>query len=92
MKCLFKTLMVTPTQDNFEENLEGSSITEQKENANKLILINQMVYQVLLYTMKVWTGQVTTGVMVDYWYWGWGEQYGMSPQYAQYNGWFNMNE
>ena len=27
-----------------------------------------------------------------FWYWGWGEQYGMSPQYAQYNGWFNMNE
>ena len=26
-----------------------------------------------------------------FWYWGWGEQYGMSPQYAQYNGWFNMN-
>ncbi len=27
-----------------------------------------------------------------YWYWGWGQQYGQDPQYAQYNGWFDMNE
>ena len=79
-----------PTQDNFEDNLEGTSLTEERwDNANTN-LINQN-YKWTLYNEGLdWAGY--NWGYGGYWYWNWGEQYGMSPQYAQYNGWFNMNE
>ena len=70
------------TQDNFGDNLEGSSITNERwANANANLL----------------SGNITAE---DYWsYGGWltgnpflGQRYGNDPQYAQGNGWFNMNE
>ena len=70
------------TQDNFGDNLEGSSITNERwANANANLL----------------SGNITAE---DYWsYGGWltgnpflGQRYGNDPQYAQRNGWFNMNE
>ncbi len=71
-----------PTQDYFGDNLEGTSVTMQRwADANDNLL----------------NGNISPR---DYWaYAGWltgnsilGERYGNNPQYAQRNGWFNMNE
>jgi hypothetical protein len=79
-----------PTQDNFGENLEGTSITEDRWSKANTDLISQN-FNLHLYNEGMdWAGY--NWGYGGYWYWGWGEQYGMSPQYAQYNGWFNMNE
>jgi len=79
-----------PTQDNFGENTEGSSITEDRwKNAN-VSWINQDFNWELYNQGLNWAGYNWGNG--GYWYWGWGEQYGMDPQYAQYNGWFTLNE
>ena len=74
-----------PTQDNFGRNIEGSSVTENRwKTAN-----NQIITQELFENFDDYL----------YWanYWGldnfgfYGQQYGIVPQYAQRNGWFNFN-
>jgi len=71
-----------PTQDNFGDNLEGTSKTLTRwGEANDRLL----------------SGNISAE---DYWaYSGWltgnpflGQRYGNEPQYAQRNGWFNLNE
>ena len=71
-----------PTQDNIGDNLEANSITNERwANANDRLL----------------NGNITTE---DYYAYGsyltgnplLGQRYGNEPQYAQRNGWFNMNE
>ena len=70
------------TMDNFGDNLEGSSLTNERWGEANDRLLN---------------GNITAE---DYWaYSGWltgnpflGQRYGNDPQYAQRNGWFNMNE
>ena len=71
-----------PTQDNIGDNLEGNSITNERwADANTRLL----------------NGDITTR---DYWAYNnyltgnpfYGQRYGNDPQYAQKNGWFNMNE
>ena len=71
-----------PTQDNFGDNLEGTSKTLTRwGDANDRLL----------------SGNISAE---DYWaYSGWltgnpflGQRYGNEPQYAQRNGWFNLNE
>jgi len=71
-----------PTQDNFGDNLEGTSKTLTRwGEANDRLL----------------SGNISAE---DYWaYSGWltgnpllGQRYGNEPQYAQKNGWFNLNE
>jgi len=71
-----------PTQDNFGDNLEGTSktLTRWREANDRLL-----------------SGNISAE---DYWaYSGWltgnpllGQRYGNEPQYAQKNGWFNLNE
>ena len=80
----------SPTQDNFGENTEGTSLTEMKWKRGNSNLINGLPSFGLYNEGLDWAGY--NWGFGGYWYWGWGEQYGMSPQYAQYNGWFNMNE
>ena len=80
----------SPTQDNFGENAEGTSLTEMKWKRGNTNLINGLPSFGLYNEGLDWAGY--NWGFGGYWYWGWGEQYGMSPQYAQYNGWFNMNE
>ncbi len=80
----------SPTQDNFGENTEGTSLTEMKWKRGNTNLINGLPSFGLYNEGLDWAGY--NWGFGGYWYWGWGEQYGMSPQYAQYNGWFNMNE
>ena len=79
-----------PTQDNFGENTEGTSLTEMKWKRGNTNLINGLPSFGLYNEGLDWAGY--NWGFGGYWYWGWGEQYGMSPQYAQHNGWFNMNE
>jgi len=80
----------SPTQDNFGENTEGTSLTEMKWKRGNTNLINGLPSFGLYNEGLDWAGY--NWGFGGYWYWGWGEQYGMSPQYAQHNGWFNMNE
>jgi hypothetical protein len=77
-----------PTQDNFDENLEGTSLTEKYwKDANTNIISQDFNWQ-LFNNGYYWAGYDWGNGN----YWNWGEQYGMLPQYSQYNGWFNMNE
>jgi len=74
-----------PVQGNFGENIEGTSITEERWKKANDKLINQQFLQ----------------NFDDYAYWAnyygydnsifYGQQYGIIPQYAQRNGWFNPN-
>ena len=71
-----------PTQDNFGNNVEGTSITEERWRTADNTLINQDVIDDLYNE--------------GYDNWGWDEQllgqkYGLDPQYAQVNGWFTIN-
>jgi hypothetical protein len=74
-----------PIQDNFGSNIEGTSITEERWKKANDVLINQGIFDNL----------------DDYAYWAnyygfdntlaYGQLYGIEPQYAQINGWFNPN-
>ena len=71
-----------PTQDNFGNNIEGTSITEERWRTANDTLINQDNPEDLYNE--------------GYDSWGWDEQllgqnYGLDPQYAQVNGWFTIN-
>ena len=75
-----------PTQDVFAENLEGTSITEERWRESNDALI---------------TGQFLTpnfANFFDYYDGSWGlggyygRRYGQDPATSQINGWFNMNE
>jgi len=74
-----------PTQDNFGENLEGTSITEDNwKKANNTIISQEFFanFDDYLYWANYW-GLDNFGF--------YGQQYGIIPQYAQRNGWFNPN-
>jgi len=78
-----------PTQDNFGDNLEGTSITQERWHTARDQFINGNFN----------TGDFTNDIWAYNWdYTGswmgasWGQRYGMDPQYAQTNGWFNLNE
>jgi len=74
----------TPTQDNFGENLEGSSITEERwRKANDNTLDGNLDRDQFDDNDSYRFNEIG---------FGYGQQYGMDPQYAQQNGWFNMNE
>jgi len=73
-----------PTQDNFGENLEGTSLTERRwANADDNLL----------------NGQANNLSQIDLTYDGFnmdrgigqGQLYGLEPQYSQTNGWFTIN-
>ena len=71
-----------PTQDNFGNNVEGTSITEERWLTADDTLINQ--------------DNVEDLYNEGYDSWGWDEQllgqnYVLDPQYAQVNGWFTIN-
>tara|TARA_R110002074_G_scaffold71519_2_gene165312 strand:+ start:842 stop:2053 length:1212 start_codon:yes stop_codon:yes gene_type:complete len=71
-----------PTQDYFGDNLEGSSITMQRwADANDNLLNGNISPR----DYFAYAGWLTGNPIM-------GERYGNNPQYAQRNGWFNMNE
>jgi len=74
-----------PTQDNFGDTLEGTSITEDKwKKANNTIISQEFFanFDDYLYWANYW-GLDNFGF--------YGQQYGIIPQYAQRNGFFNPN-
>jgi len=75
-----------PTNDNFGENIEGTSITEERwKKANDNLLNGQLGNNV----DQAIDFQNQFGFEGS---WNWGRQYGLNPQLAQTNGWFNINE
>ena len=75
-----------PTQDNFGENIEGTSLTvERWKRANDGLLNGQLINNI----DQAVDFQNAYGFEGS---WNWGRQYGLDPQLAQSNGWFNMNE
>ena len=73
-----------PVQDNFGSNLKGTSLTEDRWKSANTKIISQELFE----------------NFDDYLYWAnyygldnfaYGQQYGIVPQYAQRNGYFNFN-
>ncbi len=74
-----------PVQDNFGSNIKGTSITEERwKEANDRIISQQIFNNLDDYAY--WANYY--GFQTDIFY---GQQYGIVPQYAQRNGWFNPN-
>jgi len=71
-----------PTQDEFGDNIEGTSITNERwaEANDRLLNGNINAYDYWAYDNYL-TGNPF-----------YGQRYGNDPQNAQRNGWFNMNE
>tara|TARA_R100000541_G_scaffold24607_1_gene34279 strand:- start:1058 stop:2299 length:1242 start_codon:yes stop_codon:yes gene_type:complete len=75
-----------PTNDNFGDNIEGTSITEERwKKANDNLINGQLVNNI----DEAVDFQNAYGFEGS---WNWGRQYGLDPQTSQTNGWFNMNE
>ena len=71
-----------PTQDNFDNNIEGTSITEDRWKNNFLKDKENLIDD----TIAGW----------EYYYgwpeFGYGQLYGIDPQYANSNGYFTIND
>ena len=74
-----------PIQDNFGSNIEGTSITEERWKSANDTFLNQTIFN-NLDDYAYWANYY--GFYTDIFY---GQQYGLVPQYAQRNGWFNPN-
>ena len=75
-----------PTQDNFGENIEGTSLTvERWKRANDSLINGQQGNNI----DEAVDFQNAYGFEGS---WNWGRQYGLDPQTSQMNGWFNMDE
>ena len=72
-----------PTQDDLGENLEGTSVTEERwDTADQFDLTG-------LYNVDM----LNAGVYNYYWYdFNYGRRYGLDPETSQANGWFTINE
>jgi len=70
-----------PAQDNFGDNVDGSSITEQRwDDAN-------------MTQISGWTGMMNTSANSLWWGRNYiGSRYGLDPSLTQTNGWFTINE
>jgi len=75
-----------PTQDNFGEDIEGTSITEERWKAANDNLLNGRLLNNIDALIEF---QNALGFNGDF---NTGRQYGLDPQLSQINGWFNMNE
>jgi len=74
-----------PTQDNFGENLEGTSITEERwATANDNLINGNFVND----TNELAEFRNAYGFNGS---WNWGRQYGLDPKLSQMNGWFTLN-
>ena len=77
-----------PTQDNFGEDLEGTSLTVERWREADDRTINNLAFDQL--------DNLAYGMYQDGWYgsgpWDWGRLYGLNPQTSQVNGWFGIDE
>jgi len=74
-----------PIQDNFGSNVEGNSITEERWKKANDVIINQGIFD-NLDDYAYWANYYGFDNTIAY-----GQLYGLEPQYAQVNGWFNPN-
>lgn len=72
-----------PIQDNFDSNIEGTSITERRWKKNNSEYYD---YDATNFVGDWYNGDVW---LQSAWY---GRRYGMDPQYANINGYFTINE
>tara|TARA_R110000868_G_scaffold912_4_gene6988 strand:+ start:1985 stop:3211 length:1227 start_codon:yes stop_codon:yes gene_type:complete len=72
-----------PIQDNFDENIEGDSLTEQRWNNNRIL---QNFYNVVDSNSNFYNN--TDGNRDR----ALGQIYGLDPQYANINGYFSIND
>ena len=75
-----------PTQDDIGDNLEGTSIINQRWDAANVIFLNGAWTVADYNDFPNWYAQDQLGV--GPWY---GQDYGMDGKYAQINGWFNID-
>jgi hypothetical protein len=73
-----------PTQDNFGENLEGTSITEARWAGADDNLLNGQANNLRQINLDYDGYDNSRGI-------GQGQLYGLDPQYSQTNGWFTIN-
>ena len=81
-----------PTQDNFGNNVEGTSITQERwHSAGNQDLNNYLNSSPDTGSSSNFYGTAfqEDGSLVRR---DWGQKYGLDPQYAQSNGYFNLNE
>jgi hypothetical protein len=71
-----------PIQDNFGNNTEGSSLTEERWDSNGISAINNS----LIDNSFGWIDGYGRGFSAE------GGFYGLQPELAQVNGWFTINE
>lgn len=75
-----------PTQDSVGDNLEGTSIINDRWNAANVVFING-AWSLYDYNQGLDYWGYDNGGYVNYY----GEQYGLDGKYAQYNGWFTID-
>jgi len=77
-----------PTQDNFGQSLEGTSLTVErwKETNENRLLNGEALDQFDNLAYGMYGNDFGSGP------WDWGRLYGLDPQYSQSNGWFGINE
>lgn len=72
-----------PIQSNFDDNIEGTSITDERwKTQNNGIIVNNLNF----------IQAINGGYSYGYGYTGYGERYGLDPQNANINGSFTINE
>ena len=74
-----------PTQDNFERNLQGTSIVNKRWRDNNLKNLNKELEDSSFFS-NIYGGGFGNGFGTV------GGQYGIQPEIAQINGWFTINE
>ena len=79
-----------PVQDQFNNNIDTTSVIEGRWKTNNTSLINQEFNQEQYNMGLDWWGY-NWGYGGDF-FWGYGQLYGNDPKTAQVNGWFNLNE
>ena len=79
-----------PLQGGDDDNIQTPSITEERWRTANVNLLNQNFNNDQFNQGLDWWGYDWGNG--GYWYMAYGQAYGMDPQTANINGWFNMNE
>ena len=76
-----------PTQDNQGSDITGTSLTEERYRDQNNAILKELRDET--------TGRLISDGLYGFWgnyLWGYGQRYGMQPEFAQMNGWFTINE
>ena len=75
-----------PTQDNFGNNIEGTSQTEERWDKNGMAILNNTLSDDSSLWADIYGGGFGNGFTTG------GGLYGLQPEISQINGWFTINE